>query len=149
MKYHVRPLLVTENAIRQVSALGRPSDHEYAEKMGYSSLREALQRTIDASALVYGIYQNAYCVALAGALEDVGEAQVWIQTSSMTDGEPRALLRAVKEALNLVHEADPEKELWAAFRDDEKIKLLARAMGFTKYSNEYDINGIKHFIARR
>ncbi|WP_432473729.1 hypothetical protein [Amphritea sp. HPY] len=118
----------------------RVSDLDYLFALSKSDPIAVLEDCFDEAEKAYTFHIDGEVVACMAFTED----NVWLQTNSLTDGRAKEVIRAGRKALSLL----PERSMFTiAPRDDKRVMLLCKALGFTEQTAEYidyEGSGIPH-----
>lgn len=91
---------------------------------------EILEDAFDRADKAYTFHHKGEVVAIMGFKGQ----NAWLQTSRLTDGHAKAVIRCGREAISLL----PKQQMYCiAPKDDERVLLLCKALGFTTQTVEY------------
>ena len=108
----------------------RGSDIRYIARLTKGDPQLALERSFDDSDKTYTIHEGGAPVALLAYKGD----NVWLQTSRMTDGRAKEVIRCGREAISLL----PDKPMHCVVpKDDKRVMLLCKALGFAEEGDSF------------
>lgn len=123
----------------------RGSDIHYLLRLKRQSPTQTLEESFDSADAAYTFHRDGEVVAIMAFKGD----NAWLQTSRLTDGHSKAVIRCGREALSLL----PEKPMYCNVpKDDKRVLLLCKALGFTVQTQElpnYLNSGIDHITLWR
>lgn len=108
----------------------RASDVSYITQIAKKDPTDALEQAFDSAEKAFTFHVKGEVVACMAYRDD----NVWLQTSRLTDGIAKEVIRAGRKALSLL----PDRSMYTIVnRDDKRVRLLCRALGFTEQTAEY------------
>lgn len=130
---------------RELHEVLRETDITYLEQVTRMDALSALESFYDNAEEAYTFHVNGKVAALLGVTCD----NCWLQTSRLTDGHAKAVIKAGRAALHLL----PQKPAYCVIpKDDKRVQLLCKALGFTVQTVEYEDymgSGIDHIALWR
>ena len=123
----------------------RASDVKYLIQLKSASPTAILEEAFDGADQAYTFHKDGEVVAIMGFRGQ----NAWLQTSRLTDGHSKAVIRCGREALSLL----PDQPMFCNVpKDDKRVLLLCKALGFTQKTQElpnYLNSGIDHITLWR
>lgn len=130
---------------QELSEALRGSDIRYLIRLKKQSPQVTLEESFDEADKAYTFHRKGEAAAIMGFKDQ----NAWLQTSRLTDGHAKEVIRCGRKALSLL----PEQPMYCVIpKEDKRVRLLCKALGFTKQTAEYpnyQNSGIDHIALWR